>query len=94
MENTVGIRELKSQLSAYLRKVKNGDSITITEHGKPIGQIVPMPQTDAARTQALIDAGLISWSGRKLQPLDRSSIARLNPDAPLTVSQLLLSDRE
>ena len=36
MENTVGIRELKTQLSAYLRKVKSGDAITITEHGKPI----------------------------------------------------------
>jgi hypothetical protein len=65
-----------------------------TEQGRLIEQSVPLPQTDAERTQALIDAGTISWSGRKLQPLDERSIAKLNPDAPITVSQLLLADRE
>ena len=37
-----GIRELKSQLSAYLRRVKAGETIVITERGKPIGRVVPM----------------------------------------------------
>lgn len=36
----VGIRDLKNNLSRYLREVKSGQSITITERGKPIGQIV------------------------------------------------------
>ena len=40
-----GIRELKSQLSAYLRQVKAGERIVITERGRPIGRLVPIAQT-------------------------------------------------
>ena len=38
--NVVGIRELRDHLSAYLDRVKAGESLTITEHGKPIARIV------------------------------------------------------
>lgn len=40
-EVTVGVRELKAQLSAYLRQVKAGQTIVITERGTPIGRITP-----------------------------------------------------
>lgn len=38
--SVVGIRELRDHLSAYLDRVKAGESLTITEHGKPIARIV------------------------------------------------------
>jgi len=38
---TVGIRELKKDLSNYLRKVKAGDKIIITDRKKEIAFIVP-----------------------------------------------------
>lgn len=38
--NVVGIRDLRDHLSAYLDRVKAGESLTITEHGKPIARIV------------------------------------------------------
>ncbi len=38
----VGTRQLRNHLSAYLRRVKAGETITITERGKPVGQIVPV----------------------------------------------------
>ena len=41
-EMRVGIRELKSKLSEYMRRVKSGQTIVVTKHGKPIGQIVPI----------------------------------------------------
>jgi antitoxin (DNA-binding transcriptional repressor) of toxin-antitoxin stability system len=34
-----GIRELKSRLSAYLRMVKSGQTVIITERGKVIGYL-------------------------------------------------------
>ena len=40
-QTMAGIRELKNHLSAYLRRVKAGETITITDRGTPIGQIVP-----------------------------------------------------
>jgi prevent-host-death family protein len=38
--NIVGIRDLRDHLSAYLDRVKAGESLTITEHGRPIARIV------------------------------------------------------
>ena len=37
---TVGVRELRDHLSVYLGRVKAGESLTITEHGRPIARIV------------------------------------------------------
>ena len=36
---TVGIRDLKNQLSLYLQYVKNGEKVIITEHNKVIAEI-------------------------------------------------------
>ena len=42
-QSTVGIRDLKARLSEYLRQVKDGETVIITEHGRPIGRIIPEP---------------------------------------------------
>src|SRR4030067_439411 len=35
----VGIRDLRDHLSAYLERVKAGEVITVTEHGRPIARL-------------------------------------------------------
>ena len=42
MINSVGIRELRQQASALLRRVVAGEVIEVTEHGHPIARIVPL----------------------------------------------------
>jgi prevent-host-death family protein len=42
MSNTVGIRELRQQASAVLRRVVEGEVIDVTDHGHPIARIVPL----------------------------------------------------
>jgi prevent-host-death family protein len=42
MSNSVGIRELRQQASAVLRRVVAGEVIEVTEHGHPIARIVPL----------------------------------------------------
>ena len=37
---TVGVRELRDHLSAYLERVKAGEVFTVTEHGRPIARLV------------------------------------------------------
>jgi len=39
---SVGIRELRDNLSRYLERVKAGSTITVTDHGRVIATIVPM----------------------------------------------------
>ena len=65
---TVGIRELKAHLSSYVRQVKSGACVIITEHGKPVGRIVPIRPSLETRLQELREAGLAAWSGRTLSP--------------------------
>lgn len=42
MSHTVGIRELKQQTSAVLRRVVAGEVVEVTDHGHPIARIVPL----------------------------------------------------
>jgi prevent-host-death family protein len=38
----VGIRELKQNASAVIRRVKAGESIEVTERGQPVARLVPI----------------------------------------------------
>ncbi|MGI8626139.1 MAG: type II toxin-antitoxin system Phd/YefM family antitoxin [Geodermatophilaceae bacterium] len=42
MSNRVGIRELRQQTSAVLKRVVRGETIDVTDHGHPIARIVPL----------------------------------------------------
>ncbi len=89
-ETSVGIRELKARLSAYLRQVKEGATLVITERGEPIARIVPLQPSLEERMEELARAGLVSWSGRRLNA--REPIARSRSEK--MISELLLEDRE
>jgi prevent-host-death family protein len=56
----VGIAALKAKLSSYLKQVKAGREVIITEHGLPVAKIVPISAGDAdSRRQQLIRAGIM-----------------------------------
>jgi prevent-host-death family protein len=42
MSHKVGIRELRQQASAVLKRVTAGEIIDVTDHGHPIARIVPL----------------------------------------------------
>ncbi len=87
---TVGVRDLKTRLSKYLRLVKSGQSVLITEHGKPVGRILPIETSLEQRISVLKQAGLVSWNGQRLphsQPGVENHSQRL-------VSDILVEMRE
>lgn len=53
----VGIRELRDGLSRYLAKVRQGQEIVVTDHGKPIARIIPQGERAIDR---LIAEGLLT----------------------------------
>ena len=53
----VSITELRANLAANLARVRAGEEITITDHGKPVARLVPAEQED--RLAALEAAGII-----------------------------------
>ena len=79
-EQSVGVRELKAQLSEYLRRVKAGETILITERGQPIGRLVPEATSAELslhdKQQRLIDAGLLEWNGRKLEAYEPVALSQ------------------
>ncbi len=39
---TVGVRELRQNASAVLRRVAAGETVEVTDHGRPVARIVPL----------------------------------------------------
>ena len=76
-----------------MKRVKAGDTVLITEHGKAVGRIVPVEPSQPsveARLQAMIREGIVEWDGHKLEPRAPVTEAR----GPHTVADLLIEDRE
>ncbi|WP_420631058.1 type II toxin-antitoxin system Phd/YefM family antitoxin [Candidatus Leptofilum sp.] len=90
MEASTGIRELKEQLSAYIRRVKSGETIVITDRGKPVGRLVPYSESLRDKLDVMAQAGFIRWDGHRLTPHEQ--IAKNNSEQ--LVSDLLLEDRD
>lgn len=89
-QKTIGIRELKEQLSGHLREVKGGMTLVITERGKPVARLMPMAADIDAKLQQMLDSGQASWSGQK----PPSEGFRASVRGPKTIAELLLEDRE
>lgn len=89
-ETTIGVRDLKTHLSRHLQTVKQGGMLVITEHGKPIGRILPFVGNAHSRTQELIESGLAAWSGEKAMVAESGPVIT----GTRTLADLLLEDRE
>jgi prevent-host-death family protein len=72
---SIGVREARQNLSVYLDRVKAGESLTITEHGRPVAVLRPVKSGSASDDDAyaaMIEAGLIT-------PAKRPFVARPIP---------------
>ena len=41
---SIGVRELRQQASKYLREVERGETFEVTEHGRPVALLTPIPK--------------------------------------------------
>lgn len=60
----VGIRELKNSLSRYVRQVRAGGEIVVTDHGQPVARLVPFEGRSAV--ERMIAEGRITEGQPKL----------------------------
>lgn len=64
---TVGVRELKNRLSHYLRLVRRGERVLITDRGEVVAEVratsAAEQQNAAAGIEALVRRGLASAGG-------------------------------
>lgn len=96
MEKTT-ISQLKAWLSAYLRKVRAGQTILILDRDEPVARLEPVggagsgaEEADDDRLNRLERTGLLR---RARRPVPLAALRRGAPRATASVVQALLEDR-
>ncbi|MEO9254402.1 MAG: type II toxin-antitoxin system prevent-host-death family antitoxin [Tepidiformaceae bacterium] len=87
---SIGIRELRQNASEYLRLVQAGESVEVTDRGRPVALLVPVPEDPMDR---LIRLGIVR------PPQDEGSILDIeplpaDPCGTPTLSDLIERDRD
>jgi prevent-host-death family protein len=92
---SVGVREFKNHLSEYLRRVKAGEVVEVTQRGKPVARLLPSePASEEkaveARIWEMVAQGKAHWSGRR--PVPRKPVGKVRPGVSL--SDLIVQERD
>jgi prevent-host-death family protein len=92
MGTTTNVAQMKAKLSEYLRQVKSGGEVVITERGIPVARLVPLGADErrATREERLIRAGILrpAHGHRRKLGLPKSA-----PGAAAAVLDVLLAER-
>lgn len=67
MKATVGVAELRQNLSRYLRRVERGERLLVTDRNRPVAELGPPPST-GAELDRLIAEGRVSRPVRSSLP--------------------------
>ena len=87
----VGVRELRQNASAVLRRVRAGETIEVTERGQPVARLVPIKVN---RIEQLIDEGRLTPAEETLEENLRR-VPRLEPQpGQKPLSQIVTEMRE
>lgn len=83
------IRKLKANLSRYLKQVRSGETLIVTDRKKEIAIISPFErENQEEKITQLIKRGLVSWSGGKPSGLSSRIASRSK-----SVSKAVVEDR-
>lgn len=77
---SIGIRNLKNQLSRYVRRAQRGERILVTDHGRVIAELGPPHQGsegEISRYDALVSAGIIRPALESEAPLTDVAVLHL-----------------
>jgi prevent-host-death family protein len=55
MKNTVGVGELRQNLSRYLRRVERGERLVVTDRNRPVAELGPPPSTGAELDRLIVE---------------------------------------
>lgn len=80
----VGIRELRDNLSKYIQDVRQGNELTVTDHGKAVARIVPL--TGPRLIDTLIEDGRVTPAAQR-RSLPDERITPSEPVSPLVEDQ-------
>ncbi|HUT32568.1 MAG TPA: type II toxin-antitoxin system prevent-host-death family antitoxin [Planctomycetota bacterium] len=84
-----GLREFKNRFGYYVRKVREGETVEVTDRGRSFARFVPSAGAELRKKlEPLIKSGQVSWGGGKF--------VGLNPRVRVTgkpLSEMIVEDR-
>jgi prevent-host-death family protein len=66
----VGVRELRQNLSVYLRRVRRGESLEVTERGSPVALLTPLPKHADPIDRLAAEGRVARRATRRLEQLE------------------------
>jgi prevent-host-death family protein len=82
----VGVRELRQNLSRYLDRVKDGEDLVVTEHGREVARLVPVATDAYAELAARFGATV------PVEPLEAIAARLSPPGAPAGTTDAFLDE--
>jgi prevent-host-death family protein len=90
----VSIRDMKNRLSKYLKLVRMGKEVVITDRGKPVAQLTRVKPTAETEEEVIARINALPWvrpgNGKKVKGAKRP--IRLKP-GDKTAAEMVLEDR-
>ena len=91
----ISIRDMKNHLSKYLKLVRAGKEVVITDRGKPVAQLTPIQSGAETEEEAVARINALPWvrpgEGGKPKGLRKGVALR---GKGLTAAAIVLQDRE
>jgi prevent-host-death family protein len=90
---SVGVRDLRQNLSRYLVQVKEGGTLRVTERGREVARLVPSGPPDSAIARLVTERGATMPTANLLELAARSDLPRPRSGGPSS-RELLDAERE
>ena len=58
------MRALRQNLSVYLRRIRAGEAFEVTDRGRPVALLSPLPAERSARDRLVVEGRLVPARGR------------------------------
>jgi prevent-host-death family protein len=87
---SVGVRELRQRASELLRRVAAGETIEVTDRGRPVALLTPLPE--AGPLEALRAAGEVSAAAGELAELPAPLPLAPGQEPPSAILERLRAD--
>lgn len=86
----MSVSELKANLSHYLRQVRRGGELQVTDRGTPVARLVPPSEPGEEHLSRMIQSGVLrAGQGGAAAVLDEPPL-----EIPTSLAEALASERE